>query len=695
MAAVVLGLSLVVTGLEPHSMNRFSMEVAEAATEVNILNYESNTSATDYVITDIAGMEKLAKLVNLGTTDFWGKTVTLQADLEYDKSVENNYTIIGLDWEHSFAGTFKGENHKISGVNIHSSEDWVGLFGVFGGGHNAAVSKKGTIEKVLLEDSTIVQTTQSHEGIIGGIVGYNDGAIKNCVVMQNTVIEGKVRDSFVGGIAGISAPTTDTKVGMRCVPTVSGCINYGTVKGGRSIGGIVGDSGSCMIGFAIQECCNYGIVQRCTSCEYSSVGGIIGNNACAGVLNCFNAGIIIVDEPIGKCSAGGIAGDTSRNARDRELSLVSACYNVGQVYQGYYYGSITQVFGTGPAPVIQNCYWLKGTSSVGVNKTGLQSGVACDLKSVYQYTQTKMRANAFVDTLNKNSQEYDGEAVWEQDIDNINNGYPILKGLPYVKDTSDSDGEIVDNGTPVSHLFKDYDYTQSVTDETIQLYANGGTITGSDGVKRTTKSKVIYTDILASYIYNLDKKGNVVPSVGKVIVGVTSTDTTPTLVKGKIVDKDAAKIAKASIKSGRITVTAQSQAGQVYLWVMDTGKKNVAVSCPITVKMAPVSTTVLNKPYTDTTAKKCTSTNVKVGGATHVYLKPLASDKKTVVPDCTYQVVENEAARAYVAVTATTDPYCFEIKGVSRKVKGTTKVVVKFVCKQNGKSASVSVTVKQ
>jgi hypothetical protein len=280
-----------------------------------------------------------------------------------------------------------------------------------------------------------------------------------------------------------------------------------------------------------------------------------------------------------------------------------------------------------------------------------------------------MRAAAFVTELNKNSKSLGYGEVWEADTQNINNGYPILKNVPYsISDLTgndadnDSDIEPVDNGTPVSHFYKDYDYTQSATDETIQIYANGGTVTGTDGVKKSTKSKVIYTDILPSYLYKLDKKGNVVPSVGKVIVGVTSANTAPTLVKGKIVDKAAAKIAKAAIKHGRITVTAQKQAGKVYLWVIDTGKKNVTASCPITVKMAPASTVPLNKPYTDTTAKKCTSTSVTAGGSTYIYLKPLATDKKTVVTNATYQAVVADAAKTYVAVSAMTDPYCLKIK---------------------------------
>lgn len=36
----------------------------EAATEVNILDYESNTTATNFVVNDVAGMEKIMELAN-------------------------------------------------------------------------------------------------------------------------------------------------------------------------------------------------------------------------------------------------------------------------------------------------------------------------------------------------------------------------------------------------------------------------------------------------------------------------------------------------------------------------------------------------------------------------------------------------------------------------------------------------------
>lgn len=56
------------------------------------------------------------------------------------------------------------------------------------------------------------------------------------------------------------------------------------------------------------------------------------------------------------------------------------------------------------------------------------------------------------------------------------------------------------------------------------------------------------------------------------IAGLTLSEKKPTLQKGKIVDTEAAKIAKASVKNGVVTVAATGKGGgMIYLWIMDTG----------------------------------------------------------------------------------------------------------------------------
>ncbi len=74
-----------------------------------------------------------------------------------------------------------------------------------------------------------------------------------------------------------------------------------------------------------------------------------------------------------------------------------------------------------------------------------------------------------------------------------------------------------------------------------------------------------------------------------VIVGITTSDKTPALnAKKTKIENQATKVAKARIKNGQVTVTAVGkEGGLVYLWVIDTGKKETSACCPIDVKLAP------------------------------------------------------------------------------------------------------------
>ena len=132
------------------------------ASGINILDYENNVSATEYVVNDVAGMNKLAELIDTGKEDFLGKTITLIADLKYEKKIKNNYKVIGSDNKHLFRGTFDGGFHTISGVNISLDSRFVGLFGIATG--------DGKISKIILKNSSIVSLSKD-DGLCGGIIG--------------------------------------------------------------------------------------------------------------------------------------------------------------------------------------------------------------------------------------------------------------------------------------------------------------------------------------------------------------------------------------------------------------------------------------------------------------------------------------------------------------------------------------------
>ena len=271
----------------------------------------------------------------------------------------------------------------------------------------------------------------------------------------------------------------------------------------------------------------------------------------------------------------------------------------------------------------------------------------------------------------------------------------------YVDTVDDIDPDEPLDTTPAPHFYEGHDYNTQATNSTIQIYANGGAVAEPGSTKKKNyKRCVLYTDIRPSYIYTPSKNGEIKPSSGKVVVGITTSDQKPTLVKGKIVDKNASKIASASIKSGQITVTAKSQPGKVYLWVIDTGKNAEAACIPVTIKAAPTKTYIFSIPDTDPsfaygTTKQFNKGNVGVGQSIKVYLYPAYKQNRVMQKAKNVRYTASVAAKAADCFTVTqfgSNPYCFEI--CAKNLKGGRSVTgaITFTCSLNGKKTVFKAT---
>lgn len=694
--ATVLGLSLMlgVTGSLEGSVSIPYSGTAEvkaavgessqkaAADGIDILDYENNTSATEFVVNDIAGMEKLAELVNSGKEIFTGKTITLTADLKYDKTVVNNHKVIGqviYGSPYKFDGIFNGAFHTISGINLNSDSGKY-CFGLFG-----RIGNNAKITKLILENSCITSPLSPTKICpMGGICGENWGVIDECISRKNVEITGG--SVSVGGIVGSN------------IGSISKCINLSTVRGiDSNVGGIAGNGGGNII-----ECCNMGNisyeVKENSSTILSGIGGIVGNGG-GNIINCYNVGQISAVEiahTIEDMFVGGI-----RGCGMGPSWKVQNSYSVGEVKNGFP-GAIISI-DQNHVGELKNCYWLTGVAPIGVCESGRTSfSSKQDTSSVFEYTQEQMCAQLFVDELNSNSIAAGYDNIWVADIENINNGYPILKNAPYelLNSSENQPNEPLDT-TPVSHFYEDYDYSKQATNSTIRIYSNGGTMTVPGKTeKKNYKQCILYTDILPSYIYTVGKNGVVKPSSGKVIVGITSSDQKPELVKGKIVDKDAAKIASASIRSGQITVTAKTLPGKVYLWAIDTGKAAAAACIPVTVKPAPTTTYLYAVPDTNTsftygTTKQFKSGKVSVGESIKVYLYPTYKQNGTVLkaPNVSYTAsVASKAADYFSVEQSGNNPYCFEIRAKSLKNNKSVTGAITFTCGLNGRKTVFQAT---
>lgn len=239
-----------------------------------------------------------------------------------------------------------------------------------------------------------------------------------------------------------------------------------------------------------------------------------------------------------------------------------------------------------------------------------------------------------------------------------------------------------------THLFNDYNYTIPVSGSPVIIYGNGGTFkTGT--TKTTNKQFTAYTDILASYNYTVNAKGIVKPSAGKVIVGITKSNVKPVVTKNKIIDKDAAKIARAKIKNGQITVTAAGkEKGLVYLWIIDTGNKGVYESCPINVLLAPKKLEVC-----DTAGNKLKSPKLENGKTLDVNVTGIVSGN-TKTDDCTYTATAALNSQGYISIVPSDNSgKKFTIKATGLKNNKNTKVTVIFQCNENNKKTKFSLTI--
>lgn len=131
---------------------------------------------------------------------------TLTADINM---TGKTWTPVGMSINYS--GTFDGQGHTITGLNISSPSEAVALFGDIGGA--------GKVMNLQLKDVTYKGSTA-----MGGIAHGNTGTITACSVtgtLTNTTNNGDV-----GGIAAIN------------YGTITACWFNGTITGGSNVGGI-------------------------------------------------------------------------------------------------------------------------------------------------------------------------------------------------------------------------------------------------------------------------------------------------------------------------------------------------------------------------------------------------------------------------------------------------------------------------
>ena len=198
----------------------------EVIPENSIRNYDASSSVTNYTVSTVKDLVKLAELVN-GGNKLAGVTITQKADIKF------NDRVLGDDWSApleasagqpnadllvfdgignkntTFSGTYDGQGYKIEGVYVYGAHQYLGFFGYTSG---------ATLKNIVIIDACVVNaaTDSNCDDRFGGLIGViKDSTTVNDCIFVGTVgsEEAKARDTYleyVGGLAGRSDASGST-----------------------------------------------------------------------------------------------------------------------------------------------------------------------------------------------------------------------------------------------------------------------------------------------------------------------------------------------------------------------------------------------------------------------------------------------------------------------------------------------------
>lgn len=410
------------------------------------------TEETDsYVINSIEDLVFFAECVTNGDT-YEGKTVKLGLSLDFNSSksyidpLRTDYGKYGYDGElktlltsgegfkpigtiydtnistNYFKGTFDGNFNTIYNLyqNIENSE-YVTIAGLFS-------TNGGTIKRLKVDNVNINGSTNNFHLLLGGIAGRNNsGNMEQCESSGKINVQANgIKDIYIGGIVAqtlstggiINQCSSSMKININST-NINGLIVFGIGQstetrncyytgeivitgensGLKNISGI-GNSKS------ISNCYNAGNIKVYFNNENPDlyVAGIMlgGTNI---IENCYNLGNI--DCKNNKIYIAGI----EANSQNGEINNCCNIGNLNAIGNIITLGSLT---GFTQNQVITNSKWLTGTTdkAIGGESTNVTKNNIEEINNI-EYMPTVLSV-------------INSENCFEEDTNNINNGYPIL-----------------------------------------------------------------------------------------------------------------------------------------------------------------------------------------------------------------------------------------------------------------------------
>jgi len=274
----------------------------------------------------------------------------------------------------AFTGTFDGQTHSITGLNINRpTTEFVGLFGIVDGG--------GTIANVTLKNSGIDQVIGLSD--VGALIGYiHGGAVTNAGSF--VAVSGK---GNIGGLIGTSS--ADVSNSYAAAPVDGGGL-------ATQVGGLIGESSGSITnsyasGFVLHGGDDSGGL---VGTNHSGVitgsyatGQVRGQNSTGGLVGLNEAGGTIADSyamgnVVGNNNTGGLVGFMNGGS-------VFTSYSLGMVSGSAAVGGLVGNLGSGD---FTNVYWDTETSGFGVHnavgnvvdETGITGKTTAQLQSALQ-----------------------------------------------------------------------------------------------------------------------------------------------------------------------------------------------------------------------------------------------------------------------------------------------------------------------
>lgn len=304
--------------------------------------FDDYDNVDTFIITTPAQLAGLAKMVNEEGKSFEGKTIMLGDDISLYNQDNSKYTWDPIgNSSNAFRGSFNGDGHTISGLNLRVFKDnpndatlnTCGLFGIAAGSNT-------TFENVTLKDVSYaadmgVNSDPEDGQSFGALIGYSHGVEISNVHVDGLNVYGKAQ--YMGGILGRG----DSEGSIHDCSVENGAFNV--MQAGYA-GGIVG----LQYGNAADMLRNC-YVDASFSGDYKAVGGIVGfgfgQNDAMGVENSYFIGTFAPTEDSTKC--GGIVGMATSNV-NQPYYTINNCYSdcnaelFGYGYFGYHVYAINE-----------------------------------------------------------------------------------------------------------------------------------------------------------------------------------------------------------------------------------------------------------------------------------------------------------------------------------------------------------------